>query len=523
MNPSFTQLISNDAVHNQPSPQGLSKTFKKQTKGKTIFDLIGGVGSFANILKKSGSILSTEKNGDGKEDSIQTKGRPVGANNKAEKELPGNMSLKAEKNLLIKKEGKIAGNEVVTQDKELSLGGTMKQSAEASSSNAVLVERTERKIFLGKLENSQFVKGEKAVDGGKALDLSKALYGHHSDAARNESTLEPGNTVSLMKDIPGEKGIKKSASGESMTIEDESHPDLKPATTNAEKENIHVRNFMPEDMKLVRTGDENKEQRPAGNVDLSKGFEMKGVTVREVSPAAKEQDVLLKSNSLNPEVSVPANKANQVNDTVHGDENLFMHGRPSEKPVERSFHDTTVPKTDPSLWTAQADFSSAKSIGNYGALSTMDADMTNPVQFQDIMEQIEESAAKMLKKGPGRIVITLEPPNLGTLNVDVKVHNDMVRLVLIADNHEVKQVLQTNLDQLKTALQDQGLNMDRFDVLVQQRSSENPGFHQWGGALFGEGRGRRENTNEDTTPPPPLPVHSEDVDEPRLGIISLFA
>jgi flagellar hook-length control protein FliK len=149
--------------------------------------------------------------------------------------------------------------------------------------------------------------------------------------------------------------------------------------------------------------------------------------------------------------------------------------------------------------------------------------MTNPVQFQDIMEQIEESAAKMLKKGPGRIVITLEPPNLGTLNVDVKVHNDMVRLVLIADNHEVKQVLQTNLDQLKTALQDQGLNMDRFDVLVQQRSSENPGFHQWGGALFGEGRGRRENTNEDTTPPPPLPVHSEDVDEPHLGIISLFA
>jgi flagellar hook-length control protein FliK len=99
----------------------------------------------------------------------------------------------------------------------------------------------------------------------------------------------------------------------------------------------------------------------------------------------------------------------------------------------------------------------------------------------------------------------------------------MVRLVLIADNHEVKQVLQTNLDQLKTALQDQGLNMDRFDVLVQQRSGENPGFHQWGGALFGEGRGRRENTNEDTAPPPPLPVHNEDVDEPRLGIISLFA
>jgi hypothetical protein len=329
--------------------------------------------------------------------------------------------------------------------------------------------------------------------------------------------------VSLMKDIPVPSGMKKTVSRGSIPQEDEIHPDAKPTNASGAKENIPTKKYMPEDMRLVRTGDENKNQRPAGDLDASKGFEIKGMTVREVSPAAREHEILLKSNSLKPEGAIPADKINQVNEVMQEYENLFTNGRTSEKPVEKSLNDTLVTKIDTSLGTAQADISGIKGIGNFGSWSNMRADIATSVQFQDIMDQIEESAAQMLKKGPGRIVITLEPPNLGTLNLDVKVHNDMVRLVLIADNHEVKQVLQSNLDQLKTALQDQGLNMDRFDVLVQQRSSENPGFHQWGGALFEEGQGRRENTKEDSSPPQQLPVHGEDVDEPRLGIISLFA
>lgn len=523
MNPSLTKLISNDAVHNQPSPQGLSNTVRKQTKGGKVFDLIGGVGSFATILEKTGTIYSNEKKGDGKEGSLHSKGRLVGANNKVEKELPGNTSLKAEKNFFIKRGEKIAGNEVDTEENELPLGGAIKQSAEASSSKAVLVERTERKVFLGKLEASQLVESERALNNNKASDFTNALHGQHGGFAQHESTLEQDSTVSLMKDIPVPSGMKKTVSRGSIPQEDEIHPDAKPTNASGAKENIPTKKYMPEDMRLVRTGDENKNQRPAGDLDASKGFEIKGMTVREVSPVTKEHEILLKSNSLKPEGAIPADKINQVNEVMQEYENLFTNGRTSEKPVEKSLNDTLVTKIDTSLGTAQADISGIKGIGNFGSWSNMRADIATSVQFQDIMDQIEESAAQMLKKGPGRIVITLEPPNLGTLNLDVKVHNDMVRLVLIADNHEVKQVLQSNLDQLKTALQNQGLNMDRFDVLVQQRSSENPGFHQWGGALFEEGQGRRENTKEDGSPPQPLPVHGEDVDEPRLGIISLFA
>jgi flagellar hook-length control protein FliK len=134
-----------------------------------------------------------------------------------------------------------------------------------------------------------------------------------------------------------------------------------------------------------------------------------------------------------------------------------------------------------------------------------------------------DGASNMLMKGASRIVITLEPPNLGTLNMDVRVQHDMVRMVLIADNNEVKQVLHANLDQLKTALQGQGLNIDRFDVLVHDRSYEgNQGFQPGGGALFDGGRGGRSDTKGDGLPSQMLPSGGNEINEPYLGIISLF-
>jgi flagellar hook-length control protein FliK len=96
-------------------------------------------------------------------------------------------------------------------------------------------------------------------------------------------------------------------------------------------------------------------------------------------------------------------------------------------------------------------------------------------------------------------------------------------MLLIADNHEVKQVLHSNLDQLKTALQGQGLNIDRLDVLVHDRSYDgNQGFQPGGGALFDDRRGGRNNAKEDHPALQLLQSGGSELNEPSLGIISLF-
>ena len=145
------------------------------------------------------------------------------------------------------------------------------------------------------------------------------------------------------------------------------------------------------------------------------------------------------------------------------------------------------------------------------------------VSFQEVAGQIIDGASNMLMKGSSRIVITLEPPNLGTLNMDVSVQHDTVRMLLVADNYEVKQVLNSNLDQLKTALQGQGLNIDRLDVLVHERSYDgNQGFQPGGGALFDDGRGGSNNTKEDHPALQILQAGGNELNEPSSGIISLF-
>jgi flagellar hook-length control protein FliK len=71
---------------------------------------------------------------------------------------------------------------------------------------------------------------------------------------------------------------------------------------------------------------------------------------------------------------------------------------------------------------------------------------------------------------PGRVKIALTPPHLGTLDMDVIVRKNKVYVILQAENNDVKQILQSNVETLKSALRSQGLIADNISVSVQERS-----------------------------------------------------
>jgi flagellar hook-length control protein FliK len=88
------------------------------------------------------------------------------------------------------------------------------------------------------------------------------------------------------------------------------------------------------------------------------------------------------------------------------------------------------------------------------------------------------------------MVMTLHPPQLGTIDMDIRVRDNRVSMLMLADNHEVKQVLESSLTQLRNALSEQGFQVDRVDVLVQDRSgNEFAGLlHEHGSSPEGRGR-----------------------------------
>ena len=112
-----------------------------------------------------------------------------------------------------------------------------------------------------------------------------------------------------------------------------------------------------------------------------------------------------------------------------------------------------------------------------------------------LMNQIANGA-----KMSGRVRIALNPPSLGTLDMDVIVRNNKVHVMLQVENNDVRQILQSNVESLKSSLRSHGLVADTINVSVQDKSDgANHGADYRSGqneTLFKEG-GKREGNEED--------------------------
>jgi len=147
-----------------------------------------------------------------------------------------------------------------------------------------------------------------------------------------------------------------------------------------------------------------------------------------------------------------------------------------------------------------------------------------PLRPQIIIPQVVEGASNLLRSGSGRVVITLHPPQLGTIDMDIRVRDNKVSMLMLADNHEVKQVLESSLTQLKNALSEQGLQVDRVDVLVQDRSgNEFAGLmHERGSSAEGRGQAEQGGQNARAADAASGEVRrSMDADKSRL--VNVFA
>jgi flagellar hook-length control protein FliK len=143
-------------------------------------------------------------------------------------------------------------------------------------------------------------------------------------------------------------------------------------------------------------------------------------------------------------------------------------------------------------------------------------DTAAPARPQAVMSQVLDGAAQILRDGSGRVTMTLQPPRLGTLDLDVVVQDNRVRMVMLADNQEVKQMLQAGMDDLRNALQDKGFQIDRLEVLVQNRPDD-AGSNFWQQAGFGreDSAGREERKREQESAhaaqvPPARPLRTGD-------------
>ncbi|MBW2140067.1 MAG: flagellar hook-length control protein FliK [Deltaproteobacteria bacterium] len=80
------------------------------------------------------------------------------------------------------------------------------------------------------------------------------------------------------------------------------------------------------------------------------------------------------------------------------------------------------------------------------------------------LRQITESIVYSYRNNRHRISIQLEPKELGQLKINILFKNSQLQARIVTENGFVKQALEQHLDQLRKNLEDQGLNLERFEV-----------------------------------------------------------
>lgn len=126
-----------------------------------------------------------------------------------------------------------------------------------------------------------------------------------------------------------------------------------------------------------------------------------------------------------------------------------------------------------------------------------------PVIKEEVVQQIVDSAKLRFQNGKGEMRIQLKPESLGHVRLNISTDHHQVMVKVVAELPMVKEILESNLPQLRAELQGQGLEIDKFDVSVggdresqnkeQQTGTQRQNGRRGGGSLA---QGDKDNPGE---------------------------
>lgn len=107
-------------------------------------------------------------------------------------------------------------------------------------------------------------------------------------------------------------------------------------------------------------------------------------------------------------------------------------------------------------------------MDNKGAVADVKAVETTYVELHDkgIIDQIVTKAIVQLTDDKTTMELQLSPGNLGKVAISITAEQGMVKGQFVVENQAVKEMLETNLIQLKAQLEEQGIKVDKIEVAL---------------------------------------------------------
>ncbi|HLA27739.1 MAG TPA: flagellar hook-length control protein FliK, partial [Syntrophales bacterium] len=196
--------------------------------------------------------------------------------------------------------------------------------------------------------------------------------------------------------------------------------------------------------------------------------------------------------------------------SIGGDKNIYVIRASSDTEGNEHAYDRKLPISLVFEKAASArEYDGPMTVSAYGGSAAVNKAGNAPyIDGRLLVNQIANQLSDETGKGFGRIKITLSPQNLGNLAMDIVVRENKVHVVMTAERHDVRQALQGHADQLKSALQQQGLQVHTIDFLLQGGHPGRDGGLGSGNLWWREENRKSENRNERAEKPSPAEIAS---------------
>jgi flagellar hook-length control protein FliK len=105
----------------------------------------------------------------------------------------------------------------------------------------------------------------------------------------------------------------------------------------------------------------------------------------------------------------------------------------------------------------------------------VEATVRPPVVLPEPLPKILDRMVWMVQEGVQKTTIQLSPPELGRIQLNLVIENGHIHGLMGTESHAVKELIDANLNQLKTQLEAQGFSVQSFDVMVGLNQHQGPG------------------------------------------------
>ena len=83
-----------------------------------------------------------------------------------------------------------------------------------------------------------------------------------------------------------------------------------------------------------------------------------------------------------------------------------------------------------------------------------------------VINQVGRQMAFAIRRGENQVRLQLKPPDLGSIQLDMVMKDHVLKVAMITEHHAVKELLMSHVQELREALVDQGVELQRIDINI---------------------------------------------------------